>query len=267
MLLHASFRPQKGPEAPEINTLQAELSFDRALPIRTSFQYLIPSLVSFSCKISCCLLASLCGAIYYLYTIQAMSTPPTSPIAQEHDVPILISLEPKRHRLGPIDDTIEYDVPFHVRMEGNPHDWEWYPILPCTMEQALAGFVAKMDREIQNMRDAAGEITGLLELDTVHQLETRVDTLEATNEVAIARIVQLETQLEAALEAEDAQDTESEEEGPADEEDAQSMSGRGGRHGGRGIINMTAAELTSLINDSVVEALAAHNVAGKFDIH
>ncbi|KAI3774094.1 hypothetical protein L1987_48637 [Smallanthus sonchifolius] len=42
------------------------------------------------------------------------------------------------------------------------------------------------------------------------------------------------------------------------------MSGRGhgGRAGGRGTINMTAAELAALINDSVAEALAAPNAAG-----
>ncbi|KAI3797453.1 hypothetical protein L1987_32710 [Smallanthus sonchifolius] len=38
--------------------------------------------------------------------------------------------------------------------------------------------------------------------------------------------------------------------------------GRGGRNGGRGNINLTPAELTALINDSVAEALAAH-VAGQ----
>ncbi|KAI3744725.1 hypothetical protein L1987_57816 [Smallanthus sonchifolius] len=37
--------------------------------------------------------------------------------------------------------------------------------------------------------------------------------------------------------------------------------GRGGRAGGRGTINMTAAELATLINDSVTEALAAQNAA------
>ncbi|KAI3810172.1 hypothetical protein L1987_19782 [Smallanthus sonchifolius] len=39
--------------------------------------------------------------------------------------------------------------------------------------------------------------------------------------------------------------------------------GRGGRAGGRGTINMTAAELAALINDSVAEALAAQNAAGQ----
>ncbi|KAI3807838.1 hypothetical protein L1987_23773 [Smallanthus sonchifolius] len=38
--------------------------------------------------------------------------------------------------------------------------------------------------------------------------------------------------------------------------------GRGGRNGGRGNINLTAAELAALINDSVTEALAAH-IAGQ----
>ncbi|KAI3754776.1 hypothetical protein L1987_54567 [Smallanthus sonchifolius] len=39
--------------------------------------------------------------------------------------------------------------------------------------------------------------------------------------------------------------------------------GRGGRPGGRGSINITAAELAVLIKDSVVEALAAQNAAGQ----
>ncbi|KAI3805269.1 hypothetical protein L1987_27490 [Smallanthus sonchifolius] len=40
--------------------------------------------------------------------------------------------------------------------------------------------------------------------------------------------------------------------------------GRGGRNGGRDNINMTAAGLTALINDSVAEALAAaQNVSGQ----
>ncbi|KAI3774330.1 hypothetical protein L1987_48881 [Smallanthus sonchifolius] len=39
--------------------------------------------------------------------------------------------------------------------------------------------------------------------------------------------------------------------------------GRGGRTGGRGTINMTAAELATLINNSVAEALAAQNAAGQ----
>ncbi|KAI3784121.1 hypothetical protein L1987_43214 [Smallanthus sonchifolius] len=166
-----------------------------------------------------------------------MTTPPTSPFSQEHDVPILSSQEPKRRRLGRMDDTSVYDEPFHI-----------LSLFQCTMEQALAAFVDFMDREIQNMRNAEGEITGLLErerqvnekiekltaeladtdhyhenlVDSFHQMETRVDTLEASVEVAQERIVQLETQLEAALEAEDAQDDESEEE-PADEEDDKSI--------------------------------------------
>ena len=46
------------------------------------------------------------------------------------------------------------------------------------------------------------------------------------------------------------------------------MAGRnGGGRGGRGNVNMTQAELNALINDRVVEALAAFqaaNQAGKF---
>ncbi|KAI3686735.1 hypothetical protein L1987_80419 [Smallanthus sonchifolius] len=39
--------------------------------------------------------------------------------------------------------------------------------------------------------------------------------------------------------------------------------GRGGRSSGHGTINMTAAELAALINNSVAEALAAQNAAGQ----
>ncbi|KAI3819432.1 hypothetical protein L1987_13267 [Smallanthus sonchifolius] len=42
-----------------------------------------------------------------------------------------------------------------------------------------------------------------------------------------------------------------------------SVRGRGGRARGRGTINMTEAELATLINDSVAEALAAQNAAGQ----
>ncbi|KAI3810674.1 hypothetical protein L1987_20296 [Smallanthus sonchifolius] len=242
-----------------------------------------------------------------------MSTPPASPPAiQEHDVPTIPSLEPKRRWLEPIDDTIMYGEPIHIQTGGASYDWDWYPglirswvrqkrvpspyfgassslapplpLLPCTMEQAFTSFMATMDREIRNMRDAAGEISGLLErekqeneriellkaelavtdhyhnelVDTFHQLRAQVDTLEATNDVSIGRTVQLEVQLEGALEAADALDSETEDEPAEEEEDAETMAGRG--RDSRGNISMSAAELTALINNSVAEAVGPSGV-------
>ncbi|KAI3819234.1 hypothetical protein L1987_13059 [Smallanthus sonchifolius] len=168
-----------------------------------------------------------------------MSTPPSSPVSQEHDVPIIRSPEPKRRWLSPIDDTIVYDELFHVRAECNTHDWEWYPSmirswvqqeqvpspyfaattstlqtlppLPYPFEHTLAAFVSIMDREIRNMLDDAGEITGLLERE--RQANEKIEKLTA-----------------------------------------EIMSGRG--RGGRGNINMTTA-LTALINERVAEVVAA----------
>ncbi|KAI3819181.1 hypothetical protein L1987_13006 [Smallanthus sonchifolius] len=142
-----------------------------------------------------------------------------------------------------------YDEPFHVWAEGNTRDWEWYPStirswvrqehvpppyfaattptlqnlppLPYPMKQALAAFVATMDREIQNMRDVAGEITGLLERES--QANENIEKLIEFNlDVAHTRIEQLETQLEAAIATEDAQDVEPEEE-PAEDKDDESV--------------------------------------------
>ncbi|KAI3814757.1 hypothetical protein L1987_14401 [Smallanthus sonchifolius] len=207
-----------------------------------------------------------------------MSTPPISPVAQEPDVPTIPFPNPKRRWLSPIDDTIVYDEPFHVRVGGNMQDWEWYPSmirswvrqehvpppyfaattstiqtlppLPYHMEQALAAFVAAMDQEIRNMRDAVGEITGLLERESqanekiekltaeladtdhyhenlvtsFHEMGARVNTLEINLDVAQTRIEQLEPQLEAAIAAGDAQDVESEEEPAEDEDDRSTIS-------------------------------------------
>ncbi|KAI3755511.1 hypothetical protein L1987_55313 [Smallanthus sonchifolius] len=126
-----------------------------------------------------------------------MSTPPNSPaspVVQEHDVPTVPLPEPRRRRLNPINNTVGYDDHFHVHVRGNTQDWDWYPDrirswireeevpppltthiasssssaralppLQYPYEQVLAAFVARMDREIRNMRDAAGEISGILE--------------------------------------------------------------------------------------------------------
>ncbi|KAI3797374.1 hypothetical protein L1987_32630 [Smallanthus sonchifolius] len=114
--------------------------------------------------------------------------------------------ESKRIQLSPSDDTIVYDEPFHVCVGDNTQGWEWYPDmirssirqervppphvadatssssqtlppLPYPLEQALAAFVATMDREIRNMQDVAGEITGLLQQRS--QANQRIEKLTA----------------------------------------------------------------------------------------
>ncbi|KAI3811079.1 hypothetical protein L1987_20795 [Smallanthus sonchifolius] len=103
-----------------------------------------------------------------------------------------------------------------------------------------------MDREIRKMKDVAGEITGMLRnekrldrridsvveeltatdhvynklADNVDILKERPDTLEAEVVESRARIVQLEAQLEAALEPAEVPDFEPEE---VEDEDAESV--------------------------------------------
>ncbi|KAI3783484.1 hypothetical protein L1987_42568 [Smallanthus sonchifolius] len=210
-----------------------------------------------------------------------MSTSPTSQAGKEPAVPTVPSPEPKRRRLNPIANTLVYDEPFTVRVRDNTQDWNYYddmirswvckeqvpppcfadttaslqtlPPLQYPLEQDFAAFVANMDREIGNMRDAAGEITGLLQRGS--QADLKLEKLtEGLGETDATRIEELEAQLEAANAAGDAQDVEPEGE-PAE---IMSGRGRGGRNSGRGNINMTAAELTAIINDRVEEAVAAN---------
>ncbi|KAI3803277.1 hypothetical protein L1987_31427 [Smallanthus sonchifolius] len=208
-----------------------------------------------------------------------MSTPPSSPpTIQEHDIPAIASPEPKRRRLEPIDNSIVYGEPMHIQ---NGSDWDWYPgllskwvrqervpspyfgasssssssgprlpLLPCHLEQALAAFVATMDREIRNMRDAAGAITGLLRgekqtdhrmdllvaelagtdrlhnalVDEVRALQARVNVLEEAEVESQERIGELEIQLAAALEPAEVLDFEPEDEPKeVEEDDAESV--------------------------------------------
>ncbi|KAI3755259.1 hypothetical protein L1987_55055 [Smallanthus sonchifolius] len=204
------------------------------------------------------------------YVAGFMSTPPSSPPTnQEHDIPAIVSPEPKRHRLDPIDNSIVYGEPMHIR---NGSDWDWYPsllskwvrqeqvpspyfgasssseprlpLLPCHLEQAFAAFVATMDREIRNMRDAAGAITGLLRgekqtdhridllvaelastdrlhnalVDEVRALQARVNALEEDEVESQERIGELEIQLATALELTEVPDFEPEDE-PEEVED------------------------------------------------
>ncbi|KAI3777866.1 hypothetical protein L1987_47669 [Smallanthus sonchifolius] len=244
-----------------------------------------------------------------------MSTPPPSPPSnQESDFPVISSPEPKRRRLEPIDESIVYGEPSRVRNENN---WDWYPgllykwvrqervpspyfgsssstrphlpLLPCHLEQALAAFVATMDREIQKMRETVGTVANLVDkekqadhrmdllvaeiagTDHLHnELVDEVRALQARVGVLEGRVGELETQLAAALEPElepeEDPKEEPEEEPEEAEDDAESVissaGSRGGRGGGRGNINMTTEELNALLQDSIAEALAAH-AAGK----
>ncbi|KAI3796913.1 hypothetical protein L1987_39600 [Smallanthus sonchifolius] len=153
-----------------------------------------------------------------------MSTPPNSPaspVVQEHDVPTVPLPEPRRRRLNPINTTVGYDEPIHVRVR------------------------ARMDREIQNMRDATGDISGILEPQIL--MNQKIDKL--TSDLAVTDKVH-ENLANGCVDMEDWLNT--------------IMSGRGNRRGGqaggrggRGNVNMTAAELTTLINERVAEAVTA----------
>ncbi|KAI3712629.1 hypothetical protein L1987_71189 [Smallanthus sonchifolius] len=144
----------------------------------------------------------------------------------------------------------------------------------------LVDRVAHLETRADTMDD---DMEGVLE-----RLATMEAQLHVANHIAEGlqeRVTHLEAQLQAALFPEDipVSDDEEEpfeeepfeeepfEEEPVEEEpveidDAQLIMcgrGRGGRASGRGTINMTAAELATLINDSVAEALAAQNAAGQ----
>ncbi|KAI3762494.1 hypothetical protein L1987_52924 [Smallanthus sonchifolius] len=119
------------------------------------------------------------------------------------------------------------------------------PLLPCHLEQAFAAFVATLDREIRNMIDAAGAITGLLSgekqtdhrmdllvvelagtdhlhnalMDEVRALHARVNVLEEAEVESHERIRDLEIQLAAALEPAEVPDLEPEDEPEEVEED------------------------------------------------
>ncbi|KAI3802549.1 hypothetical protein L1987_30685 [Smallanthus sonchifolius] len=230
-------------------------------------------------------------------------------------------------RLNSINTTIGYDGPIHVRVRGNTQDWDWYPDrirnwireeevppplttdivsssssssvralppLQYPYEQVIAAFVARMDREIRNMRDAAGEITSILQremlmnqritkmtadlaaTDTAHEnlangcvdMEDRLNTAEWNLDILHTRIEQVDARLAAVEAAGVAPVGDEDEDDDAASDVTSIMSGRGngcggraGGRGGRGNINMTAAELTALINERVAEAEAATHAA------
>ncbi|KAI3811078.1 hypothetical protein L1987_20794 [Smallanthus sonchifolius] len=61
------------------------------------------------------------------YVSGIMSTPPSSPPPLHESVfPVIASLEYKKRRLAPIDNSIVYGEPMHIR---NGYDWDWYPCL------------------------------------------------------------------------------------------------------------------------------------------
>ncbi|KAI3797452.1 hypothetical protein L1987_32709 [Smallanthus sonchifolius] len=115
-----------------------------------------------------------------------MSTPPSPPSLNEGDFPTIPSPEPKRRRVEPRDEPVEFGESSHARSGRN---WDWYPgllykwvreeqvpspyfgsssssgphlpLLPCHLEQAFAAVVATMGREIRKMRETTGKVTGL----------------------------------------------------------------------------------------------------------
>ncbi|KAI3822260.1 hypothetical protein L1987_09847 [Smallanthus sonchifolius] len=115
--------------------------------------------------------------------IIGMYTPPTSPVAQEPDVPTIPSQEPKKRRLIPTDNTIVYDEPFHVRVRGNQSDQR--------IERLTTG-LGETDRVHDNLVAA------------FHELEKRVNVLEFDLGAAENRIEEQEAQLVAANAAGDA---------------------------------------------------------------
>ena len=127
----------------------------------------------------------------------------------EEDFPVSLSQpppaspEPKRCQLEPIDDSIVYGNVMHVRSSSSSQQWEWlldtiggwvheervpppfsYLLDPSTptlaslgypLEQAFATLVAKRDRELRHMREAAGEIN--LISNTQERIKTRTESV------------------------------------------------------------------------------------------
>ncbi|KAI3802309.1 hypothetical protein L1987_30439 [Smallanthus sonchifolius] len=224
-----------------------------------------------------------------------MSTPPNSPaspVVQEHDVPT-VPLPEIRNWIR--EEEVPPPLTTDIASSSSSSSVRALPPLKYPHEQVIAAFVARMDREIRNMRDAAGEITSILQremlmnqritklttdlaaTDTVHEnlangcvdMEDRLNTAEWNLDILHTRIEQVDARL-AAVEAAGVAPEDVPEDAPAgdqdEDDDAASniMSGRGNRRGGRtggrggrGNISMTAAELAALINEHVAEAVAA----------
>ncbi|KAI3827719.1 hypothetical protein L1987_01802 [Smallanthus sonchifolius] len=165
------------------------------------------------------------------------SKSPTSQVTQEPDVPTVPSPEPKRHRLNPVDDTIVYDEPFHVRARGNTQDWDWYPDMIKSwvcQEQVppphLAASTSSVQTlpplqyplEIEELTESLGMTDAVHEnlVTAFHELQTRVNVLEFNLGVAETRIEELEGQLEAANAAGGVAQEDEPEEEPAEDDDA-----------------------------------------------
>ncbi|KAI3704138.1 hypothetical protein L1987_74352 [Smallanthus sonchifolius] len=197
--------------------------------------------------------------------LEHVATPPTSPKA-----PTVSSPEPKRRRTSSSDNSVEQGEPSNARARNMTLNWGAYPkmiqkwiemgnvpspyfgstsssatlpSLPCTMEQAFCNLCREIHKwkkkkvgiELLTAELAVTDQVHNHLVDRVTHLETRMDTSDQDVGGILERVTHL----------------------------IMSGRGRGGRAGGRGNINMTAAELAALINDSVAEALAAQNAAGQ----
>ncbi|KAD5318252.1 hypothetical protein E3N88_18198 [Mikania micrantha] len=96
-----------------------------------------------------------CAIGYSELDIAASSTPTHT----EEQIVALSDIMTRR--IEPVDDTIHYGEETHVRQRGNNQYWQGFPDL--IRSWAFAAFVARMEREIRNMREVAGMITELLE--------------------------------------------------------------------------------------------------------
>ncbi|KAI3821522.1 hypothetical protein L1987_09090 [Smallanthus sonchifolius] len=205
------------------------------------------------------------------------STPPPSPKA-----PTVSSPEPKRRRTISSDNSVEQGEPSNARARNTTLNWSAYPnmiqrwiemgnvpspyigstsssatlpSLTCTMEQAFTAFVFIITKELKEMKESTEEIPDILEREPQmeehkEQIEHLIAELAATDQVhnlLVDRVTHLEMRV----------DTSDQDVGGILERVTNLEARRGGRAGGRGTINMTAAELAALINDSVAEALAA----------
>lgn len=138
---------------------------------------------------------------------------------EEYPVPLSLTLppptsspEPKRRRLEPTDDSTMYEEIMHIQSSSSSRECEWLsdtirsrvredrvpppityltdpatstlPPLRYPLEHAFDAFMAKMDRELRNMREAAGEITRII--DSQERMKDRteevVESLEETDD-------------------------------------------------------------------------------------
>ncbi|KAD4585054.1 hypothetical protein E3N88_22655 [Mikania micrantha] len=122
------------------------------------------------------------SCFYIWYYIADITSPST--LTRDEEQQVVSSPASKNRRLKPMDDMIHYDEEIHIRPRENCQYWHWIPdiirswmrekrVLPphtpdtttsswtlptlrYSPKQAFAACVARMNREIHNMREAAG---------------------------------------------------------------------------------------------------------------